>query len=168
MGKNSGKHVIKLDLHSIPPSVSDVFIVLSAYECADLSRFPPPVIRLFDAENSKHELARYQLASAGSAPAVIMCVIRRGGPGGGWLVDTCSRTSAGTVRDYSPIKAAIAPIQMRHARWRHRRLMVMMHRRAQGIGGALQPLAGCEDENEAAVRLFELPAPLFRAVVGFL
>jgi hypothetical protein len=36
MGKNSGKHVIKLDLPSIPSSVSDIFIVLSAYKVSRL------------------------------------------------------------------------------------------------------------------------------------
>ncbi len=201
MGSTSGKHVIKFDLELIPAHITDVHIALSAYNCGDLSRFPPPTIRLYDVDRPDHQLLDYRLTSAGSNQAVLMCSLRRrpivsaqgstsqaalalAAEGQGdqeqsqsgkkkqqrsrWSVEACGKTCKGTVRDYSPIKAAIEPLQRRHELWQRRRMMVLLRQRALGLGGALQPLAGKEADGAAlALRLFELPEPLWQGVMGY-
>merc|ERR1719230_566959 len=102
----------------LPREITDLVFVLSAYECRDLSKFRSPSMKIFNAECPGHMLCSYSVADAGTASAVVVCTLTR--EGDIWTVRAHSRVGDGTVRDYTPIEAIIAPVQERYVR-RNRR-----------------------------------------------
>lgn len=125
MSAEGGTHVIRVCLGDLPDFATDCFFVISAYNCRNLSLFRSLSMRLFDAESSSHiPLSNFTTADVGHASAALVCALTR--KLGVWSVRSFGRACDGTIRDYSPIEAAIAPLQENHTRWRRRRPFVLL------------------------------------------
>jgi len=166
MSRKGGRHAILVKLSQLPAAATECFFTLSAYHCRNLSKFVAPRVRFFDAEDTRHLLTEYNLGEAGGASAAVVCSLaRETGQGNAWSVVAFGQTCDGTVRDYRPIEAAIAPVQAKYDNWRRRAPLVQLswlwhsHR-------AL-PRATAERE-EAVMPLLDLEPDLFRHVVSFL
>lgn len=172
MTPTGGSHVIRLNLAGLPQRVTDLFFVLSAYHCRDLSRFHKPSVRLLDADNPDHELTKYQISQAGTSSAVVMCSVSREADGRSWSVSAYGKKSSGTVRDYTEIAQAVLEFQQRFPNWRNRfwllRLSALWQR------GRLFPNTHAAKSNSqegalcAALFDGELPDVIMRTVVSFL
>lgn len=160
---DGGSHVIKLKLDHLPKLATDCFFVLSAYNCQDLSLFQEPRMQIFDAENPSHLLSKYSVADAGHNAAVVVCALSRDGDK--WTVNAYGKTSGGTVRDYSPIEAAIQPLQAGYKRWRDRRDLVLLHELWHADRAHARVVSDTED---VVFPFMDLPPQLFRAVVRYL
>jgi len=118
MSPGKGKHVISVDLQAMPPSITDLFLVLSAYNCGDLAKFPSPVVRLF-ATDPAHQLTKFALTESYHTEACIMSVLSN--THGRWSLRDICLPSQGTVKLYKPIHEKIATeLQLHHAKWRRR------------------------------------------------
>lgn len=118
MSPNKGKHVVSVDLQALPQSISDLFFVLSAYNCGDLAKFPSPVVRLF-ATDPKHQLTKFALTESYHSEACVMSVLSK--TNGRWNLKDLCIPSEGTVKLYKPIHEKIATeLQQHHVKWRRR------------------------------------------------
>jgi stress response protein SCP2 len=104
------KHVIEVDLESLPASVTRLFFTLCACGCTDLSGFKNPAINLQDQD--AQPMCTYAIEKAGRAPTVVMTAISRM-PGAGWQVSAIGLHSA--VRccgNYKQVKRDITTISL--------------------------------------------------------
>lgn len=126
MSAEGGTHVIRVCLSDLPEFATDCFFVMSAYNCRNLSLFRSLNMRLFDAETPSHRpLSSFTTADAGHASAALVCCLSR--KAGAWHVRTFGQACDGTIRDYTPIEVAIAPVQETHyCRWKRRRPFVLL------------------------------------------
>merc|ERR1712046_471536 len=104
-----GKHMMEVDLNLLPPDVSDLYFILSAYKCDDMSLFPTPSVRMTNAECPEHALMEYQIARAGTSEAVVMCSVCK--PAEAWIVEAIGQTCSGKVVNYDPLIAAIRSLK---------------------------------------------------------
>jgi len=119
MSPGKGKHVVSVDLNALPESITDLFLVLSAYNCRDLAKFPSPVVRLF-ATDPAHQLTKFSLTESYHTEAVVMSALSKSQNGRWSLRDICL-PCPGTVRNYKPIHDLIASqLQLHHVKWRRR------------------------------------------------
>lgn len=167
MSRHGGRHAIYVNLSELPSIVTECFFTLSAYYCRNLSKFAAPRVMFFDAVDTRHVLAEYAVADAGCASAAVVCSLQRSSPAaeGGWTVVAYGQTCDGTVRDYSPIEAAIAPVQARHGNRRRREPLVLLS--ALWHAGRALP-RGSAQKEDVLLPLLEVEPELFRHVVSFL
>ena len=162
MREGAGRHEIRVRLDEVEQCVTELYFVLSAYNCQDLSRFSAPSVRLFDPQTPEAQLCEYKAASADSA--LVMAALQRHGDS--WRVIAVGRPCDGTVRDYTPIYAAIAPFQEHYARHRRRYWLVRLY--ALSTQGRMVTRMRCAHEAQLLERLFdETPEDLFRRLVKF-
>jgi len=172
MSRSGGRHAIYVQLSDLPQIVTEVFFTLSAYYCRNLSKFVAPRVCFFDAVDTRHLLTEYQVADAGCASAAVVCSLQRdrsggssGGSAGTWSVVAYGQTCDGTVRDYSPIEAAIAPVQAKYDNWRRREPLVLLS--ALWDAGRALP-KGSARREDVTIPLLEIERDLFRHAVSFL
>jgi len=125
MSAEGGLQVIRAWLPDLPECATDVYFAISAYNCRNLMLFSSFNVRLQDADTPSRPLA--QLRESDVPPrtsAVLVCALRRRLDE--WTVHSLNRPCEATVRDYSPIEAAIAPLQECHVLWRRRRPLVVL------------------------------------------
>lgn len=163
MSADGGTHVIRVCLSDLPPFATDCFFVISAYNCRNLSAFRSLGLRLLDPSRPAQPLSYFSTKDAGHVSAVVVCSLTR--KLNAWIVRRICRTCDATVRDYSPIEAAIAPVQANHGRWRRRKRVVLLH--ALWETSRASPAAEQEDDR-MLLPLFRLPALLFRSIVLYL
>lgn len=101
----SGKQVMQIRLDLIPKRATDLFFVLSAYNCRNLAKFASLRAKIIDTDTLR-EFASIEVPKAGSAEAVIMCCLYRL-TDGLWRVNSFSVPCRGTARDYVPIMAKL-------------------------------------------------------------
>jgi len=164
MSAEGGTHVIRVCLTDLPSFATDCFFVISAYNCRNLSLFRSLSMRLFDAESPSHiPLSIFATADAGNASAALVCALTR--KLGIWSVRTFGRACDGTIRDYAPIEAAIAPVQENHTRWRRRRPFVLLSLLWQSRRAFL--LDDRQEEDIVVTLLVKLHFHLFQYVMEF-
>lgn len=98
-------------LDRLPEAITEIFFAFSAYHCGDLSLFSNPQIRIFDAEWPECRLSDYKVGDAGRAEAVVVCCLHRQ-DGCFWKVSSFGKTCSGTARDYRPMIALLAAVQL--------------------------------------------------------
>ena len=125
-GAKQGKHKIRVDLADLPAVVTDLVFALSAYNCRNLSKFPDPKIRLFDADCPTYELCRGFSPGKCTDSAMIMCSIRRSANGKSWEALAHGFSGPGTVRDYRPICGLAVPALTYHDMWARRGLFTRL------------------------------------------
>lgn len=104
------KHVIEVDLDSLPVSVTRLFFTLCACGCADLSGFKNPAINLHDQD--AQPMCTYAIEKAGRAPTVVMAAISRT-PGAGWQVTAIGfHSEVRCCGNYSRVKRDITKISL--------------------------------------------------------
>lgn len=161
MSPDGGSHVIRVRLADLPAYATECFFVISAYNCRNLSLFGSLNMRLFDAECPSQLLSKFTIADAGRASAVVVCSLAR--KLNAWCVQALSQTCDATVRDYTPIEAAVAPLQEHHCRWRRRKPFVLLAALLEA-----DRAFPCEDvQDEVLRRLFKLHMHLFQHVMDF-
>ena len=166
MTDQTGKHVLEVDLKGLPPHITDLFFVLSAYNCGDLSLFPNPSVKLYSPKDPSRSLTEFELAQAGSTEATVMNSVSRN-IRGHWEMVACNFPSAGTVRDYKPVREAIVPTQRRHVAWRRRKdalkFLIMLRQEGRVI-----PVIGHEDFTETLFMISALiPTALWRQIFHY-
>lgn len=164
MSASGGRHAIYVKLAELPDFATDCFFTLTAYFCRNLSKFISPRVLFFDAEDTSHLLAEYVVADAGCASAAVVCSLARA-EGGAWSVIAYGQTCDGTVRDYSPVEAAIAVVQARYGKRSRRCPLILLH--ALWHDNRAFPRA-TQEREDIIVPCLELEPELFRLVVSFL
>ena len=69
MTSTDGSHILYINLDALPDYITDLYFVLSAYNCGDLGKFKQPSVHLFDADNPTHQLCMYDLNQVNSPTA---------------------------------------------------------------------------------------------------
>lgn len=176
MTADGGTHVIRVQVDGLPTCATDVFFMISAYNCRNLSLFQKLAVRLLDGSCNVDEgtrlpsLSELRTIDAGTASCVVMCALTRRLDT--WFLRDFTRPCQATVRDYAPVESVLALAQERHCRWRRRRPYVLLSTMWQ-LGRATPKgyLGECdhgEDEDFVVLRLMKLPTILFQCIVQLL
>merc|ERR1719443_2561737 len=163
MTDKGGEHRMMIDLVALPPEITDIFFLLAAFECDDLSAFPNPAVGIFDGISGR-QLSQYCLSSAGKTQAVVMCSLSRP-DGSRWVVNGLGIPSAGNVRHYDPIRATITSRQEDYNRWERRETIVKL--RAMVKTGRMTE-ASTSDYALFLWRVLRMPMTSFQLVVRWL
>lgn len=170
MTGEGGRHVIRVNLASLPASATDCFFAISAYNCRNLSKFRTLDVRLSNADSPTRTLARVSTADIPpKSSAILVCGMRRRLDT--WHVCGLCRPCDATVRDYAPIEALVRPMQDTHVLWRRRRPWVLLPALCYFGRASLLPRAlekADEPVHDIIVLLFKLPTILFQCIVQFL
>ncbi|GES88827.1 hypothetical protein RCL_jg16577.t1 [Rhizophagus clarus] len=97
-----GHHCITANLASMPPEVTKLYFILSAYNSPNIGCFPNPSFNMFDPANPDTQLCSYTIQSAADSQAVIMCVVEKNDINS-WNVFEIGKLSAGNAMNYQPI-----------------------------------------------------------------
>jgi stress response protein SCP2 len=161
MHDGGGRHRLLVQLSKVPHKVTELYFLLSAYNCGDLALFKKPSINFIDG-NSQAQLATYTSVPCSGVQACVLAALQRSGSS--WRVLAHGRSATGTVRDYAPILDAIFPFQVHYANFRRRFWLVRLH--ALATGGRLATRARSSGESQLLERIFdEVPDMLFRSLV---
>jgi hypothetical protein len=165
MSPEGGTHAIRACLMELPGFATDCFFAISAYNCRNLSLFRFLSLQLFDAQRpSQGPLFTFATSDAPNASAVLVCALSK--KLGFWSVRTLAKGCDGTIRDYAPIEAVIAPLQAPHARWRRRRPLVLLSALWQKRRAYLNDER--QDGNDVVVTLLvKLHFHLFQYIMDF-
>ncbi|CAG8540550.1 2171_t:CDS:2, partial [Cetraspora pellucida] len=98
----TGHHKIKVNLNQLPPSVTQLYLILSSYNSPTIKHFRNPSFKLYDEARTNKQLCKYNIHKADKSQAVIMCLINRSRDGK-WKVIEVGSLSQGNARNYSPI-----------------------------------------------------------------
>jgi len=164
MAAEGGSHVIRVRLADLPDYATDCYFVISAYNCRNLSLFQSLNMRVFDADCPSSLLSKFTNNEAGCASAVVVCSLSR--RLAVWSIQSFCRACDGTVRDYTPIEAAIAPVQENHSRWRRRRPFVLLSTLCQ-LGRAHPNEDEMIRRSDVVFPLLRLHAHLFQCVLQY-
>lgn len=164
-----GEHRLEVDLLALPLEVTDLYFVLSAFESDDLSSFPNLVVEIRDLF-SKRSLSQHcipdvrDLATCQGQPcrAALMGSLTR--HDGRWLFNVLNATTDGNIRNYDPIRQAIAIRQAGYLHWERRAFLVrlrVMCKREFITENSTSEFA------HFLWRLLRLPTAIFQLVVMF-
>ncbi|XP_046352764.2 uncharacterized protein LOC124132734 [Haliotis rufescens] len=103
--KRQGHHIINVSLKNIPSNVSHLFFTLSAWTAPNISKYPNPSLKFYEADKPNTDLCKTTFTHANHSQAVIMCSVSRSG--GGWAIYESGKLSAGNAKRYDPIKGSI-------------------------------------------------------------
>lgn len=101
-----GHHTINVSLKSLPSSITHLFFTLSAWASPNISRYPNPSLKFYEASNPTKDLCKTTFSHAGFCQAVVMCSVSRGSHGR-WEIFESGKLSSGNARNYDPIKSTI-------------------------------------------------------------
>ena len=101
-----GHHTINVHLKNIPSNVTHLFFTLSAYMSPNISKYPNPSLKFYEADKPNKDLCKTSFTHAGHSQAVIMCSVSRD-VGGRWNIFESGKLSAGNVNNYNPLAATI-------------------------------------------------------------
>jgi len=176
MTADGGTHVIRVQVDGLPTCATDVFFMVSAFNCRNLSLFQKLEVRLLDGSCNANEgtmlrsLSELRAIDAGTASCVVVCALTRRMDT--WFLRDFARPCHATVRDYAPVESVLALAQERHCRWRRRRPCVLLSTMWQLGRATLRGYLGdCdhdEVEDSAVLRLMKLPTILFQCIVQLL
>jgi stress response protein SCP2 len=104
--KKVGHHTINVSIKSIPVHINKLVFTLSAWNSPDISKYPNPSLRFFDAKFPDRQLCSDEMSHAARSKAIIMCCLTK--RDGGWQVFSLKHPSAGNAMNYDPLKKKIA------------------------------------------------------------
>jgi len=165
INEDGGQHRMVLSLDALPPSVTDLFFVLAAFECNDLSLFEDPTVDIHDVVLGRR-LTSFRIASAGRAQAVVMCSFTRDPDHGKWVLHGLGIPTDGNAKDYEPIKQTIITrCQQGYSRWERRQHIVKLR--------ALHKCRritenSCGEFAQLLCRILDLPVSIFQLMVLWL
>ena len=102
-----GHHTIHVYLKQLPGHITHLFFTLSAWISPNISRYPNPSLKFYEASNLKKDLCKTTFTHAGNSQAVIMCFLSKNSQGR-WEIYESGKLSAGNERDYAPLKSTIS------------------------------------------------------------
>lgn len=102
-----GHHTIHVYLKQIQSHVTHLFFTLSAWSSPNISRYPNPSLKFYEASNMKKDLCKTTFAHAGNSQAVIMCFLSKNSQGR-WDIYESGKLSAGNAMNYGPLKNTIS------------------------------------------------------------
>lgn len=100
-----GHHTLNVKLKSLREDVDKLFFTLSAWNCPNLSKYPKPSLRFFDARAPKDQLCSDSMQHAANSQAIIMCSLCR--IEGAWKVLSLRTVSNGNAKNYDPLRGTI-------------------------------------------------------------
>lgn len=103
-----GHHTIRVQLKSLPSNINKLFFTLSAWSSPNISKYPNPSLRFFDAKEPNKQLCSDQMGHAAYSQAVIMCSLSK--IDGVWKVFSLRTLSAGNANNYSLLQQTIGGI----------------------------------------------------------
>ena len=106
--KRLGHHTINVSIKSIPAHINKLVFTLSAWNSPNISKYPNPSLKFFDAKFPNKQLCDDKMRHAGHSQAIIMCCLTN--RGSGWQVFSLKNLSAGNARNYEPLKNSIVKL----------------------------------------------------------
>jgi stress response protein SCP2 len=103
--KRLGHHTINVSIKSIPSNINKLVFTLSAWNSPNISKYPNPSLRFFDAKFPNKQLCDDKMSHAAHSQAIIMCCLTN--RGSGWQVFSLKHLSAGNAANYGPLKNSI-------------------------------------------------------------
>ncbi|XP_035674620.1 uncharacterized protein LOC118414582 [Branchiostoma floridae] len=100
-----GHHTINVKLKEIPSNITHMFFTLSAWSSPNISKYPNPSLRFFEASNKNKQLCSDQMNHAAHSQAIVMCSVSR--KTGVWKIDSLGTLSQGNAMNYDSLKATI-------------------------------------------------------------
>ncbi|XP_060063425.1 uncharacterized protein LOC132543898 [Ylistrum balloti] len=104
--KRIGHHTINVHLKKIPSNVTKMYFTLSAWCSPNISRYPNPSLKFYQADNPTVDLCKTTFTHASSSQAVIMCSLSRDNDGK-WQIYESGKLSSGNARNYAPMNSTI-------------------------------------------------------------
>ncbi|XP_062603649.1 uncharacterized protein LOC134265458 [Saccostrea cucullata] len=104
--KRIGHHTIHVYLKQLPSNATHLFFTLSAWNSPNISRYPNPSLKFYEASNIQKNLCKTTFTHAGHSQAVIMCSVSRNSQGR-WEIYESGKLSAGNAMNYSQIQCTI-------------------------------------------------------------
>ncbi|KAH3699647.1 hypothetical protein DPMN_074607 [Dreissena polymorpha] len=101
-----GHHTMNVTLKNMPSNVTHLFFTLSAWCSPNISRYPNPSLKFYEASNPGKDLCKTTFQHAGSYQAVVMCSLSRG-MYGRWEIFGSGKCSAGNAKNYEPLQTTI-------------------------------------------------------------
>ena len=106
--KRLGHHTINVSIKSIPAHINKLVFVLSAWRSPNISRYPNPSLKFFDAKFPDKQLCSDEMSGAAHSQAIIMCCLTN--RGSGWQVFSLKNLSPGNAINYRPLKNNIVSL----------------------------------------------------------
>ncbi|XP_078660319.1 uncharacterized protein LOC144904968 [Branchiostoma floridae x Branchiostoma belcheri] len=103
-----GHHTINVKLKDIPSKVTHMFFTLSAWNSPNISKYPNPSLRFFEASNKNKQLCSDKMSHAADSQAIVMCSVSR--KTGVWKIDSLGTLSQGNAKTYGPLQATICKL----------------------------------------------------------
>ena len=98
-----GHHTIHVSIKSIPPHIDKLVFTLSAWNSPNISKYPNPSLRFFDANFPDKQLCSDEMSNAAFSQAIIMCSLSK--REGIWQVISLKTPSAGNAKNYEALQA---------------------------------------------------------------
>ena len=100
-----GHHTIRVKLKSMHSGINKLFFTLSAWNSPNISKYPNPSLRFFDARSPTKQLCSTAMQHAAYSQAIIMCSLCK--LDGAWKVLGLRRLSPGNAKNYGPLQQTI-------------------------------------------------------------
>lgn len=100
-----GHHTIDVHLANIPKNVTHLFFTLSAWSSPNISKYPNPSLRFYEASNPTKDLCKTTFTHANCSQAVVMCSVSKAN--GLWQIFDSGKLSNGNARNYTSLKQTI-------------------------------------------------------------
>lgn len=104
--QRKGHHTINVHLKQIPSDVTKMFFTLSAWNSPNISRYPNPSLKFYQADKPNVDLCKTTFTHAGYSQAVVMCSLSRASDGT-WQIYESGKVSAGNAKRYAPLQSTI-------------------------------------------------------------
>ncbi len=101
-----GHQTINVLIKKIPSHINQLVFTLSAWSLPNISSFPNPSLKFFDARFPDIQLCDDKMEHAANSQAIIMCFFTN--RGGKWRIVRVKHLSAGNANDYESLKDTIA------------------------------------------------------------
>lgn len=101
-----GHHTINVSLKNIPSDITHLFFTLSAWSSPNISHYPNPSLKFYDANKPGNDLCKTTFQHARNSQAVVMCSVSRDSQGH-WKIFESGQLSAGNARYYQPLISTI-------------------------------------------------------------
>jgi stress response protein SCP2 len=103
-----GHQTINVSIKSIPAHINNLVFTLSAWRSPNISKYPNPSVKFFDARCPRKQLCDDKMDHAAYSQAIIMCFLTN--RGGTWRVVSVKRPSDGNAMSYGPLKNSIVSL----------------------------------------------------------
>jgi hypothetical protein len=111
---SSGKHAIEISLDTLPPHISDMYLVLSEPTCGDVSQFEEVKMVILNGDDAGHEIVSTSIQANECSEALVaarLCRWDEGPDAGRWRLDRFDSHVQGDARNYRPTLLCLRAIQ---------------------------------------------------------